>query len=84
MITPKVVCVVWLDAKHEYGWQQGNALVDVDVPVCFSVGFLLEKNRVGVKVAQTWNELNHAQTITIPRGMIVKILEIGSLENEDE
>lgn len=73
---PKAVIVEWKDAKHGYGWQGGNLLVTVDLPSVFSIGWLLEKNRDGVVLAQTWHEQNHAQTITIPRGMIVQIVDL--------
>jgi len=72
--TPAVVLIEWLDAEHEFGWQDGNEL-DEDEPVlnCFTVGWLLKETKTHVKVCQTFSEDNHAQTLVIPRGMIVSI-----------
>jgi len=73
--TPALVLVEWLDAEHEFGWQDGNELTD-DEPVlnCFTVGWLLKDAKTHIKVCQTFSHTNHAQTLLIPRGMIVSMM----------
>lgn len=72
--TPALVLIEWLDAEHEFGWQEGNE-PDEQEPVltCFTVGWLLKKTKLHVKVCQTFSYNNHAQTLTIPKGMIVNM-----------
>lgn len=72
--TPAIALVEWLDAEHEFGWQDGNEL-DEEEPVlnCFTVGWLMKETKTHVKVCQTLAPENHAQTLVIPRGMIVSI-----------
>lgn len=72
--TPAVVLIEWLDAEHEFGWQEGNE-IDENEPVltCFTVGWLLKQTKLHVKVCQTFSHDNHAQTLTIPKGMIVNM-----------
>lgn len=73
---PKLIFIVWLDACHEFGWQEGNEDIDSEIVPCVTVGWLLSKTKQSVKVCQTWSPDNHAQTIVIPMGMIQKIEEI--------
>lgn len=75
--TPAIVLVEWLDAEHEFGWQDGNELEDAD-PVlnCFTVGWLLKKTKTHIRVCQTFSHNNHAQTLVIPKGMIVSLTEL--------
>lgn len=72
--TPAIVLVEWLDAEHEFGWQDGNELQE-DEPVlnCFTVGWLMKETKTHIKVCQTFSAENHAQTLVIPRGMVVAI-----------
>lgn len=72
--TSAAVLIEWLDAEHEFGWQEGNELDD-DEPVlnCFTIGWLMKETKTHVKVCQTLTMDNHAQTLIIPRGMIVSI-----------
>lgn len=72
--TPAAVLIEWLDAEHEFGWQEGNELDD-DEPIlnCFTIGWLMKETKTHVKVCQTLTMDNHAQTLVIPRGMIVSI-----------
>ena len=72
--TPAAVLIEWLDAEHEFGWQDGNEL-DEDEPVlnCLTIGWLMKETKTHVKVCQTLTMDNHAQTLVIPRGMIVSI-----------
>ena len=74
MAKPKLVHIKWLDAEHEFGWQDGNDVEQPeDVNPCYSVGWLLTKNKKVVKICQTWSEENHAQTLVIPARMIEQI-----------
>lgn len=67
---PELVVVTWIDASHEFGWMDGNDDVDADPPVCLSTGWLLKQTKTAVKLCQTIAADNHAQTLTIPKGMI--------------
>lgn len=70
--TPEIVLIEWLDAEHEFGWQEGNDLDDEEsVLTCFTVGWIMKKTKHQVKVCQTFSSDNHAQTLVIPKGMIV-------------
>lgn len=72
--TPAIVLVEWLDAEHEFGWMDGNEIEEQE-PVlnCFTVGWLLKKTKTHIRVCQTFSHNNHAQTLVIPKGMIVSI-----------
>lgn len=70
--TPAIVLIEWLDAEHEFGWQEGNEVEDGEpVLTCFTIGWLMKQTKLHVKVCQTFSHDNHAQTLTIPKGMIV-------------
>lgn len=72
--TPEIVLIEWLDAEHEFGWQEGNDLDDEEPTLtCYTVGWLLKQTKTHVKVCQTFSADNHAQTLVIPKGMIVAI-----------
>lgn len=71
--TPSLVLIEWVDAEHEFGWQESNDIETKEkVLTCFSVGWLLLNGKTQVKICQTFSAENHAQTLTIPKGMIVK------------
>ena len=70
----KLVLVKWIDAAHESGWVQGDGVNQSDdLTICATVGWLLYKSKGQIKVCQTLTEGSHAQTLTIPRGMITSI-----------
>lgn len=70
--TPAIVLIEWLDAEHEFGWQDSNDMDDKEeVLNCFTVGWLIKETKTQVKVCQTFSLDNHAQTLTIPKGMII-------------
>jgi len=72
--TPEIVLIEWLDAEHEFGWQDGNDIDEKDsVLNCLTVGWILKSTKTQVKVCQTFSNENHAQTLIIPKGMIIKI-----------
>lgn len=75
--TPALVLIEWVDAAHEFGWMEGND-VDHSEPelTCFTVGWLLKKSKLHIKVCQTYSSDNHAQTIVIPKGMIRNLTEL--------
>ena len=70
--TPAIVLVEWLDAEHEFGWMDGNDITESE-PVlnCFTTGWLLKKTKTHIRVCQTFSHNNHAQTLVIPKAMIV-------------
>lgn len=72
--TPAIALIEWLDAEHEFGWQEGNDLDDEEPTLnCYTVGWVLKQTKTHVKVCQTFSNDNHAQTLVIPKGMIVSI-----------
>lgn len=72
--TPAIVLVEWLDAEHEFGWMDGNEIEEQE-PVlnCFTIGWLLKKTKTHIRVCQTFSHNNHAQTLVIPKGMIIEM-----------
>jgi len=75
--TPAIFLIEWLDAEHEFGWQEGNDIEQNDELLnCFTVGWILKETKTQVKVCQTFSAENHAQTLTIPKGMIVSQTEL--------
>lgn len=80
--TPPIVLIEWVDAAHEFGWMDGNDLDDAEPDlVCFTVGWILKKTKLHVKVCQTYSSDNHAQTIVIPAGMIRSITTLKAKAN---
>ena len=74
--TPLVV-VEWSDAAHEFGWIEGDGKQESDeLTIVTSVGFLLHKSKGQVKICQTVAPGSHAQTLSIPRGMVKSITRI--------
>lgn len=81
MKSPKLVLVEWIDACHApSGWQFGND-PPVDFEPVYSIGFLLEKRKQGILLAQTWFEGDCANIIAIPKGMIKKMTTLGRVKD---
>lgn len=80
---PRLLLVSWYDAHHEFGWMEGNEDPEpVDIPLVYSVGWLLSQNEKGIRICQSWTLDNHAQTLTIPARMIENISELNPTEVE--
>lgn len=82
---PPLLLIHWYDAHHEFGWLDGNEDPDpVEIPLVYSVGWLISQNEKGIRICQSWTIDNHAQTLTIPSRMIEKVLKIdpGPLESD--
>lgn len=80
MKSPQLVLVQWIDACHApSGWQFGES-PQVDFEPVFSVGFLIEKRKKGILLAQTWFPQDCANIIAIPKGMITKITVLGDIK----
>ena len=59
MKSPKLVLVEWIDACHApAGWLFGEP-PKVDFKPVYSTGFLLEKRKHGILLAQTWFDGDH-------------------------
>jgi hypothetical protein len=72
--TAAIVLVEWLDAEHQFGWQEGNHQAEEEPLLnCFTVGWLMKQTKTHVKVCQTLSSDNHAQTLVIPIGMIAAL-----------
>ena len=82
---PPLLLIHWYDAHHEFGWLEGNDDPEpVEIPLVYSIGWLIAQNEQGVRISQSWTVDNHAQTLTIPARMIEKILQIdpSAVENQ--
>ena len=80
MKSPKLVLVEWIDACHApSGWLFGDS-PQVDFKPVYTTGFLLEKRKQGIIVAQTWFAGDCANIIAIPKGMIKKITVLGRVK----
>ena len=79
MKSPKLVLIEWIDAYHLDAWQFGAVPVANFEP-CWSVGFLMDENKQGVLIAQTWFEGDCANLIGIPKGMIKKMTVLGDIK----
>ena len=77
VVRPPLLLVEWYDAHHEFGWMEGNEdLEPVEIPLVYSVGWLLTQNEQGMRICQSWTDDNHAQTLTIPARMIERVLQL--------
>jgi hypothetical protein len=75
---PPLLLIEWYDAHHEFGWMDGNdGLEPVDIPLVYSVGWLMSQNEKGIRICQSWTDDNHAQTLTIPAKMIERVSSLG-------
>jgi len=80
MKSPELVLIEWVDACHApSGWQFGEKL-QVDFNPVYTTGFLLEKRKQGVIVAQTWFPGDYANVIAIPKKMIRKLTVLGRVK----
>ena len=78
---PPLLLIHWYDAHHEFGWMDGNDEPEpVEIPLVYSIGWLMSQNEQGVRICQSWTIDNHAQTLTIPARMIEKVVEINSMD----
>ena len=84
MRSPKLVLVEWVDAYHlDEGWQGGFKPAFNDEPV-WTVGFLINRSKKGVTIAQTWYEGDVANIVGIPARMINKLTILGELNGREE
>lgn len=78
MKSPDLVVVEWVDAYHLDGWRFGEPS-KAEFDLCWTVGFLIDKTKDGVSIAQTWYPNDVANVIAIPKGMIRKMTVLGDL-----
>lgn len=81
MKSPKkpLVLVVWNDAQFDQeGEWQGPAITH-------SVGYQLKNVKECTRLAQSWSaNQGYAEILTIPLGMVVRQLELGELDPEED
>jgi hypothetical protein len=71
-----IVEVEWTDAAADIGWKMlDDYKGDIHQHPCFSVGFLFEKGKGGVKLLQTANPYDGTGTelLFVPKGMIKRV-----------
>lgn len=66
---PAIVEAIWIDACEENGWGDIDDLSNRDLPVCFSVGYLVKDLESHVAIMQTMSPHNGngADCMYIPR-----------------
>lgn len=67
--------VEWEDAAHEFGWQEG-VIPEPKTVIVRSVGYVIKRTKKHILLAQSIAEDNHAQTLQIPKGMVIKVKNI--------
>jgi hypothetical protein len=67
----KLVLIDWIDSCCYHGWQGKDG--EHDVSSCQTAGFLIEKNKVMVKVAHGWSGSDVDNVMCIPRVCVKKI-----------
>lgn len=74
----KVVIVRWYDAIAHANWH----IPDAELPLCITVGFLVEETDSAVEIASTvGEEMSECNaSIVIPKGMIKSIRESDAEE----
>lgn len=74
--SPKIVAIHWLDAVAAAGWTDHSEAPEA--ATIYSVGFLVKRTRTAVTIATSvgGEDNEHNGSMTIPRGMIVKMTEI--------
>lgn len=77
---PDLVMVIWEDAAHDtLGWGSGlEAAKKFDIPTVVSVGWLMARDKKGVKIAQSLCDDNIAQALVVPARMIKKVVKLPS------
>lgn len=73
MKKPPLVLITWDDAASDDGWESNEDYTPPPDEICYTVGYLLHKDRKSVEVAQTWSETQTGARWRVPRGMILKI-----------
>lgn len=69
-----LVEVQWLDAETSHGWETVAETVPLEIPVVTTIGFLIEDNDIGIRIASTIGlDKSHNSRITIPKGMVLNI-----------
>lgn len=75
VVTPPLVHIVWEDAAHDFGWIDSPEIGDA---TCHSVGWLIRMDKKNVLISQTWSSNQVAQTLQLPRKMIIAINQISA------
>ena len=71
----RVVIVEWLDSHGTFGWSPD---MEPKPCSCWTVGFVLEETDSYIRLAFGYSDQENVFcTITIPRGAIVGIQEVG-------
>lgn len=74
----KLVLVEWLDAvTDDAGWKKIEDVAKTRPPVCKSVGWILKDTKTHITIAATIHGADCDGDVTIPRGMIRKVTELG-------
>lgn len=79
MTDSRLVLVEWLDSHRQVEWSRGE--VDLDLPICRSVGWLVAESASAVAVAPHMTVEDDPQRcgmMVIPRPAVVRIVDITS------
>jgi len=74
--------VVWLDAHHEFGWQDGFTDEFEGPGLVYSLGWVVNQSDDAIRLAQSVADDNFAQTLVIPAQMVKAIIPVAMNEKK--
>lgn len=73
---PPLLLVTWDDAGTDDGWQLHGDYKPLGPLICYTVGYLLHKDKQSIEVCQTWSQDQTGARWRIPMGMVVSIKKL--------
>lgn len=77
MRKPAFALVEWVDAECAASWQDHAALDSYKLPVVFHVGWIIQKGKDRVSLAQGTSGGQYCNVIHIPAGMVKRIKKLA-------
>ncbi len=72
---PPIVEVLWTDIYTRTGWKAHRSREDGSAE-CRTVGYLLQKDELYVRLSSSWSDDERADTTNIPMGVVRSITEL--------
>jgi len=72
----QMVYILWHDAQSEGpGWVASED-INTELAVCHSIGFIHIEDKEKITILQSYGESDVSQSLTIPKGWIIKIKKL--------
>ena len=71
-----IVEIIWRDAECDSAWKKVDEILEGELPIVYTIGYLLYEDKEKYIVASTVGDDEATATMMIPADWVIKIYEI--------